>query len=46
MKRSSGLVASVLVAAFLAVLSIFSPCTLCAQTPAPALNVAPREIDL
>jgi len=46
MKRSSGLVASILCAAILAVLPTFRPVTLYAQTPAPVLNVAPREIDL
>lgn len=50
MKRSSGLIASILVAAILAVLLTCRPLTLSAQTTAPALapvlNVAPREIDL
>jgi len=49
MKRSSGLVARILVATILAVPLTYRPLILSAQTtpaPAPVINVAPHEIDL
>lgn len=49
MKRSSGLVAGILLAAIMAVLLTSRPAMLAAQTtpaPPPAINLAPREIDL